>query len=92
MRYRFWQHSRVWKSLIHTLNTDLLNRGGLDLLASIQHKEISIYKGCSGILEINLPDHLLGTWQHSTATLLIYLLFGELKTPRQVAPTSPMPT
>jgi transposase len=77
-RYQRWQHSRIWNSLIHTLYTDLHARSGLDLLASIQNKEISIYKGCSCTLEITLPDHLIGTWQASTATLLIHLLFGEL--------------
>jgi hypothetical protein len=92
MRYRFWQHTGIWKSLIHALYTDLTTRGRLDLLASIQRKEISIYKGCSGTLEITLPDHLLGTWQASTATLLIHLFFGELKYPRQALSTSSIPT
>ena len=91
-RYHRWQHAGTWKSLIHTLYTDLFTRGGLDLLASIQRKEIPIYKGCSGTLEITLPDHLLGTWQASTATLLIHLFFGELKYPRQPLATSPIPT
>jgi transposase len=75
-RYRRWHSSGAWKSILKALLTDLRERGGLDLLASIENHEIYIQRDCTGRLEIAFPPQYDHTWQLTTARLLIQLLIN----------------
>ncbi len=75
--YHRLQRTGTWKSIIYTLLTDLTERGGLDLLATLQSHEIDIQSAGSGRLNITLPPEFENTWQASTAILLICLLLAE---------------
>ncbi len=75
--YHRLQSTYLWKSIFKILLADLNDRGRLNLLTAIENREIQIQRHCSGRLEIAFPSQYENSWQQSTATLLIYLLFSK---------------
>ena len=71
--YHRWQHTGLWKSILHTLMLDLRDRGGHELQHALANHEITIKRDPSGQLSFGYPPHLKDTWQLSTALLLIQL-------------------
>jgi transposase len=75
-RYRRWNASGTWKSILRALLTDLRERGGLDLLDAVENHQILIKKDGTGRIKITFPPQYDHTWQLTTARLLIQLLIN----------------
>jgi transposase len=76
--YHRWKHSGVWKSILKILMTDLYERGKLDLQAAFESRSITMRpKSCSEF-DFTYPPELEGTWQLSTALLLLVLFSSGL--------------
>ena len=76
--YRRWKTTGVWTCIIKTLFADLHTRGNFDLALAMDNHEFAIKTNLAGKLDVAYPPALEGTWQLSTALLLITLLYLEL--------------
>jgi transposase len=85
-RLHRWQHTGLWKSILKILILDLRDRGGFDLLKLWNGGHLSIQPDASGKIEVVCPPEFKGSWQISTALLLLMALSNGFlpkhKTPR----------
>jgi hypothetical protein len=76
--YQHWHRTGVWKAMISTLMEDLLTRGGFDLQKAFEAHEITLTRDCTGHFGFDYPSSLEGTWQLTTALLILVLLASDI--------------
>jgi transposase len=82
-RLHRWQHTSVWKSILKILIDDLRGRGGLDLLELWDGGHLSVKRDDSGQIEIVCLPEFKGTWQLSTALVLLMSLSHGFSPPQK---------
>ena len=75
--YHRWQCTGTWRSIINILLSDLNDRGGVDLPRLWDSHEFTIKRESDGKLAVAYPPQLEGTWQLSTAILILQLLSSQ---------------
>ena len=73
-RYHRWYQTGVWNYLLKVLISDLRERGGFDLLQLWDDGLLKLKEDPNGQIRLECPAEFEGTWQESTALLLLLVV------------------
>jgi transposase len=73
-RYHRWCNTGLWNRMLRTLLSDLNERGGFNLLQLGEDGQLQMKQNPSGQADLICPPEFEGTWQQSTALLMLLTL------------------